>query len=148
MGSSPSGILVYGYDLGGPDFWKLQGTTETGDYYNFPGFEGRRFNANDEYFEDRLLALVGIPDLENSTFKQRNEAKAKLEVGIERYGSYEYPNYLLGVKPLHVVWDYGAKPINIDLDHAANMKLDAALEVLNITPIQLVPRWILACFYG
>lgn len=153
MSSSPRGILAYGYDLGGPEGWKLENCDQYGN------FEFSWYNRFDQlgswmgHAELQLLTIVGFTEdndvpREPGHYQRKREAQEKLRVELVAYGSYDYPNYILAVKPVLTVDDRGAKPVEINLDHQAAHELEKALMALGITPVQQYPKWILACFYG
>lgn len=157
MGNSPSGILAYGYDLGGPEAgWKVTGAEKYGDY-RFPWYSPEKDYSWGEKAEELLLAeLTGLTakyeDNKPDEFydARAREARKKLKVEIVTYGSYDYPGYILAVKPHLYVYDWEAKAIpQFDFSyHESNQELDKALRVLGITPTQQDPQWILACMYG
>ena len=126
MGNSSVGTLAYGYNIGGEDVgWKIEGADEFGSY-QFPMLED-----NDTFLEWARDVLNRIGS----------------EVVIVQYGTYEFPGFILATR-IHKAYDFGAKAVNIDIDHHAAGELDRALEALKIVPKQVEPKWILASIYG
>jgi hypothetical protein len=156
--SGSEGILAYGYDLGGPETWKLKNASEYG-YYDFPWLTDFDEDDWEETAYQVLLAkIVGFTEtLEqayqkgtNKTFHERKDAALKkLRVQIVRYGygPGDQIDFILATTAFEVD-DYGSEVIDISFDHAAAGILDVALAALEITPLQEEPKWILASYYG
>jgi len=149
MSDSPSGILAYGYDLGGKEAgWKFS------VQYNTPLKTNLSLSLDIEKAERILLAqIVDFTETwettqQNGFHTREKEAKQKLGIEFVRYGSWDYSGYILA-STIHMTNDWGhAKVIEISLDHSAAERLDRALRTLGIMPEQTEPKWILTSFYG
>lgn len=154
MSDSASGILAYGYDLGGDNDWKLEGASEYGEY-NFPWLvedyswqeSAERILLSkivkfDEKWED-----VWRTSAQDWFHKRLADAMKKLRVEIVRYGTYNDDRYILATKAF-TADDYDCMVVELATDHAAAGILDVALAALDIVPTQQEPKWILASFYG
>lgn len=150
MSIDPKGILAYGYDLGGQDEgWEIE-NVDSG------------FTIDEEVLQEILLdKLIGFNEkypLHSSRVKDRQEynerrkaAEEKLGIELVRYGSYDYPSWILATKVFRAP-DYGSMIIprikNSRFFVESHVKLNTALDALDFKPNQAEPSWILASFYG
>ncbi|MFF8100157.1 hypothetical protein ACF07S_10335 [Streptomyces sp. NPDC016640] len=159
MGQSTNGMLVYGYDLGGEEEWKIREAGEYGelpplDWFDPDNEEGDGFQ---EAAERRLLAqLADFTETDwraDGYFEREREAKARLGVEFDTYCSGDYPMYLLAAKVITV---YRGSAEEIDMTELAiapemngwDEKLNAAVQALGITPTQDKPKWLLCSYWG
>jgi hypothetical protein len=159
MGQSTNGMLVYGYDLGGEEEWKIREAGEYGelpelDWFNPHNEDGDGFQ---EAAERRLLAqLADFTETDwrvDGYFEREREAKARLGVEFDTYCSGDYPMYLLAAKVITV---YRGSVEEIDMTELAiapemngwDEKLHAAVQVLGVTPTQGKPKWLLCSYWG
>jgi hypothetical protein len=168
MGMGSSGILAYGYDLGGVE-----------DGWNFPDLEYGQWAPPDvnedqgdefdfaEWAEKKLLLSVGVTEDDRSDgwFDRRKEAKELLGVEVRHGGSYDH------FRPMLVAWSksgYGSEPRPIDFTELERRrveedwdgKLANAARVLELPKIMVPtkgwgdlteeqrPHWMLTAFYG
>lgn len=156
MGNAPYAKLVYGYDLDGSDEWKIR---EVGDFGEpqlswFPEVIGEADDPRDflDEADQRLLASVGFTETEWSEgYNDRKKAaEARLGVRFERYGG-DPSSVVLAAKVVEVDW--GSIPVDLGAlvaEAAASdwdEKLLAALRVLDMTPTQEFPGWLLCAQY-
>ncbi|CAL9610122.1 hypothetical protein SUDANB1_05608 [Streptomyces sp. enrichment culture] len=172
MGRSTDAILAYGYDLGGPDEWRLkdlgkwgqlpelewlkatgdddQDEPDTDDEYDEEDFHGRA--------EEHLLRTVGGFTEEwtegagaTGYFDRRNAAEKRVGVQIRDYCSDGSPSYLLAAHTIRVARgdiehidpaDLLHRPATEDWDS----RLVVALDALGIAPAQETPRWLLVSY--
>ena len=125
MGMSTSGILAYGFDLGGPEKWEVR---EAGEYGELPPLDWYNEDDENSYFieaaERRLLASIGFTETwhqgNEGYFRREREARAQLGVAFETYCSGDYPMHLLTTK---VITAYGGDAHQID--HQIPLRIDA-----------------------
>lgn len=159
MGNDASGILAYGYSLGGGESeWKIAEVGEYGEWR--PAW----LSITDEDLEPdmieemtaRLLASIGFTESDWSVdgfFTRKREAEARLGLEVITHCSGDYPNYALVAHKIEAEWG-DAKPIPIaELEDQRvrsdwDEKLRAALELLGITPKQERPEWLLLAYWG
>jgi hypothetical protein len=153
---SASGILAYGYNLGGGDGWEIAETGEYGelalDWFD-PEDEDTDFVTE---AEKRLLVAAGFTETDwraDGYFAREREAKAALGVRFESYCSGDYSQYALATKVITVSWGEVEQIDMVELVEAPNVhgwddKLRAALETLGLTPKQESPRWLLCSYWG
>jgi len=157
MGMRPKGILAYGYDLGGPEAWKLQGADEYGEYefphwYNPDSEDGFEEQATNRLlyrltgFDETWGDVYGTPQAEDFYHRQAVELK-KIRVELVMYASADEPGFVLATQSF-VSPNWASCPVEISTDHAAAGILDVALAALEIQPLQEEPKWILASYYG
>lgn len=150
MGDSSTGILAYGYDLGGSEHWDLEGAGEYGQY-EFPWYnENINMSWKDQAENVLLVKIINFLEryeVGTGYYNRRDEAIKKLRVEFAQYGTGDYKGYILATT-VHQAYDYGADVIEISLNHAAAGILGVALAALNIVPVQKEPKWILASYYG
>lgn len=164
MGESSTGILTYGYYLGGnDDGWKIKNLGEYGDWIPFwidkseigdpddDDYEGSGIDIVTEC-EKRLLAVLADfteTDWRVEGYHQRErEAKARMGVEIESCSHHEYPGYFLSAGG-ESVGDYGVMAvdlldlINRKIKEGWDERLRRACEALGIEPEQEEPQWFL-----
>jgi len=163
VGQRTDGLLVYGYDLGCEEDWKVR---ERGEYGEpVPGTGGWVPDPEAEEGYDlieqamsHLLAASGFTetyeDGRDGYFGREDAAKAALGVEFETYCSGEYPMYVLAACVVTAgrgdVVDAGAAIAAADdaTRQEWDAKLAAALQVLGLTPVQDKPRWLLCSYWG
>lgn len=157
MSMSSDGILAYGYDLGGPEGWEIENTTDRWghelpvDWYDpddvETDFAGAAMN--------HLLAAAGFTETDwraDGYFERKRAAEANLEVQVVTHCSIDYPLYVLAAWSIEA---YRGYPKAIDLaefGHGTRLLWDArlayALKVLDLTPKQAEPALLLCSLYG
>lgn len=154
MGTSTNGILAYGYDLGGDEAdWKVRQVDEYGgltlDWYD----DETEFV---EAAEKRLLAAAGFIETDwqvDGYFAREREAKERLGVEFEYYGSGDCSMLILAAKVITVhrgdaklidVTDLQREPVEYHWDEL----LGSALTTLGLTPTQERPGWLLTSYWG
>lgn len=166
MGMSSSGILAYGYDLGGPENgWNFP-DLDYGEWLP-PGISEDDVDFEfDEWAEPKLLASAGFDedDESNGWAERRKAARQRIGVEVIHSGSYDYFRAYL------VTWHddgYGFDPKTIDfaelnrqrIEEDWDGKLANAAKVLELPTIMVPdrdykptlvqrPHWILTAFYG
>ncbi|MFI6228707.1 hypothetical protein ACIBCR_15500 [Micromonospora echinospora] len=160
MGTSTNAMLVYGYDLGSDDEWKLEGAGKYGDY-DFETHDWYTENEDGhtdftEAVEAKLLAAHGFTETDwqvDGFYQRQREAEAAMGVKVVAHCSAESPMYVLAAKEI-TAYRGDCKTIDFDaLDREANEvgyddKLRAALAVLGLTPTQDQARWLLCSYWG
>ncbi|WP_433364195.1 hypothetical protein [Streptosporangium sp. CA-115845] len=160
MGSSPTGVLAYGYALGGAGGWNI---SEVDEYDGIDPAKVTWYDDDDEeddftkQAERRLLDASGFTetyeDGHEGYFAREREAKARLGVEFYGHGYDEGQVYALVTKTITVDWGESkvldlpallAEPAEKGWDD----KLRAALTALGITPTQEQPAWLLCTYYG
>lgn len=150
MGSSPTGILAYGFDIGGRDNgWKLKGLGEYGEWRpvwlvtDATTTDTKDAQAEDpdedEYDEDdeldgvdivdeceeRLLTMLGgftETDWQaEGYYERKREAQKRVGVELRAHGHYEYRAYFLCAHE-ESVGDYGV--MALDLPGLAACKIE------------------------
>lgn len=144
MGQSSTGILAYGYDLGGPEHWKFSNSASS---------PIRNFTTGSDWVRgacNSMLIKCGYE--EAKPYAEEDKVAEHFGVEFVRYTSIDYPRYILAVSALvYKVYDYGATalPNNaIAHDAKADAMLDRAINALNINPHQQNPKWFLASEYS
>lgn len=159
MGQSTNGMLVYGYDLGSEEEWKIREAGEYGELPELPWFDPDNEDGDgfQESAERHLLAqLADFTETDwraDGYFDRERAAKEQLGVEFDTYCSGEYPMYLLATKVITV---YRGDVEEIDMEALAvepemngwDEKLNAAVQVLGITPTQGKPKWMLCSYWG
>ncbi|MEV2239589.1 hypothetical protein [Micromonospora sp. NPDC049891] len=156
MGTSTNAMLVYGYDLGSDDEWKLEGAGKYGEY----DWEAHDWHNEDEGFaesaEVKLLAAHGFTETDwqvDGFYQRQREAKAAMGVEVVTHCSGEYPMYVLAAKEI-VAHRGDAKVLDLDalnreaVEGGYDEKLRAALTALGLTPKQDRARWLLCSYWG
>lgn len=160
VGVSTDAILAYGYDLGGPEEWKIQGVEQWAadppfDWYDRDNDDGYGFV---DQAQRRLLAAVGYdvdqPYENSDEYRARlSAARAQVGVTIVKHVSGNYPMYIVAawqmtagrgyLKELDLV-ELLTNQRSLDWDE----KLVTALRNLDIVPIQPQPCWLLCSYWG
>lgn len=166
MGSSASAYLFYGYDLGGSETgWKIEEVDK--EYssqidYDQLGWlteeqaeEDADFNFVEEAEKRLLREIGGVTGTwrDEGYYDRRREAQVRVGVVFHGTCTYDYPIYVLAA---HTSTSYDGEVETIHfnvldqrrIDEDWDGKLDAALKVLNIHPIQAKAAWLLASHYG
>lgn len=153
MGQATDGLLVYGYDLGCSDEWKVREVS--GEYGELaaPWYEddGGDFASA---AQAALRVAVGFTETwETRTgdgyFTREREADQRVGVEIETYCSDSYPMYVLCAAKLTAargeIIDTTEK---LSADRSAwDERLAWAFKALGLTPLQEKPAWLL-CSYA
>lgn len=139
MGSSSTGILAYGYNLG-EDFG-----------FDYDDDKPAWYDEDEGWADSAMIALraaVGFTETDwraEGFFDRQREADAKVGVSIERYGCDGYCAFLLAAV-CHRAGDYGGEEVDVTLPEGVEQRLMWANEVLGLELDS--PGWILASFYG
>lgn len=154
MGMSPTARLVYGYDLGGSESWKVRQVGEYGE------LAIDWLDDGDEDFvgaaEKRLLASVGFTETDYTAdgyFDRQRAAEKRLGAEILWTGSFEYPGYCLAFKVGRAEWsetatiDFAALQAQAAIEDWDG-RLQQAMAALGLTTNQTGPQWILTALYG
>lgn len=145
MGTSPTAVLVYGYDLGGSEEWKINGIGEVGD------LPGRPWVLPD-------LPWLTLDDTGDDGDQFVTQAAARLDevlgeghgVELVSHCSVDFPMWILAA---HSEVAHQGHPERINFNVLADRqremqwasRLRRALEALAITPTgQPSPSWWLA----
>jgi hypothetical protein len=157
MGSSPNGILAYGYALGGADGWNIR---EVDEYNGIDPDKVTWYDEDDDDFvtqaEKRLLVASGFTETDwqaEGYFDRKREAVARVGVEFRYHGNHDYLRHSLVTKTITVEWG-DAKVLDLSAllaesaEHGWDDKLAAALTALGITPTQEKPGWLLCTYYG
>lgn len=168
MGISTNGILAYGYDFGGGDGeLKLaeakESDTNPYGYFKTSWWDNEADSENDDEDDERLdlfdrmtqRLYESIPDAPaaDDSWDRAEVVKKRLGVWFESYCSGSYPMYLLVTHERTV---YRGDTKIVDPAELAAMpgregwddKLAHALSVLEVTPDQDRPRWLMASYLG
>ena len=144
MGNPVTATLAYGYNLGIPDDFKAAERDEYGGpaptWYNDEG------PAFVEQLYDALYAASGLPAEPNADNRQ---AAAERHFGVEVAfcGTDEYEGWLLvAAGSEQQAHNADVLVLNLhNLEHPPNEwfdRLTAAVEALDITPVQDWPKWL------
>lgn len=157
MGTSTNAILVYGYDLGSDEEWRVEGA---GEYGELPPLEWYDEDSEDDFAEqaqNRLLAvLAGFTETDwqaDGYYDRQREAEQRLGVEFAYYCSGEYPMYILAAKVITVhrgdikVVDPPSL-VQDPLKSDWNDKLNVAVAALGLTPKQQRPEWLLCSYWA
>lgn len=159
MGTSPTGLLMYGYDLGGNEGWKLREAGEYGElalhWYDNTTDEGAEAEFVAEAMRRMLAEIVGFTEtdeLADGYHERARAAEEALGVVIQHVWTWEVTYYVLAAR----VVDASDAPEPVDFDQLErdrielrfDDRLQAALDALGITPAQERPAWLLSSFYG
>lgn len=158
MGMSPSGILSYGYDLGGVEGeWNFKNLNSDGEP-NVPWWPKEDEESVDipDRIDTLLLASIGFTETnwsESGFWERKREAQSRLGLDTTANGSDYYSGILLVTWHASVSWGE-TSVINFDklnvqrLDEDWDGKLDRALEILGLEPEADHAQWLLATYYG
>lgn len=166
MGRSTNGILAYGYDLGGPEEWKVREWDDDSYTLNVPwapreGDEGDNDADEDEdeesSWEGRLTGqIVRAWNVQHGTsykpgdWSDGEDVLKLAGIELETYCSDSYPMYVLcAADPLTA---YRGDAVDTTEKLAADRaqwdeQLSWALQALGLTPKQEKPAWLL-CSYA
>lgn len=160
MGSSPSAHLVYGYDLGTCEGYKLAECE--GEYGSlavdwFDNGDDENSNPPDfatQVYDRLYAAIAGAPAAEYD-FQRQDIAERHFGVEFAYSGGDETPGFILIAAGSESTVDW-TDTIAVDLAHLAaapeaqgwNAKLAEVLTVLGVTPTQDGPRWLVFPSYG
>lgn len=129
MSTDTDAYLAYGYDLGDPEGdWKVTGL----DWWNL--------DATDEYGDDL-------------DFRDAVRARLPEDLGVEafRHCSDEVPKYILSAHTTRAARGY-PQPLDpaalLAAQEDADRRLAHALDLLEFTPTQERPVWLLASDWG
>jgi hypothetical protein len=167
VGQSTNGVLAYGYDLGSEEKWLVrEAQEEPGNEYGYLKTSWYDAEAEEETEDDadddedlidrmrrRLYdSIPGLPPVE-SGWDCEDPVKEHLGVWFEEYCSGEYPMWILAT---HETTVYRGDTEVIDMVALVeapalggwDAKLAHALSVLELTPLQEKPEWLLASYWG
>jgi hypothetical protein len=151
MGQS-TGMLVYGYNLGGDDSWEIE---EAGEY---SAWRPEWWGEDDDLItalKRRLLATAGFTETDwraKGYFDRQRQALSRVGVEVDTYCSGDYPMWVLAAH-VTTVHQGAAKEIDFAALEQARTggnwdgKLAAAIEALGVTPKQDGPKWLLLVSY-
>ncbi|MER6559777.1 hypothetical protein ABT300_18985 [Streptomyces sp. NPDC001027] len=162
MGQATDAILVYGYDLGGPDEgWKVHGLGKYGELPPLDWYDEDADEDDNDFVsavESRMLAVVAgfteqcEPDArENGYYDRKTAAEKRIGVVTEMYCSHSSPMYALAAHSTtvhrgHIEYldpdDMLSRPATQDWDS----RLVVALDALGLTPLEQRPRWFLVSY--
>lgn len=164
MGMSPRAKLAYGYNLGGEETgWLVEGVDEDGywtpSWFNRPeddGDEGAEELAT--VAENLLLADAGFTEADwqaDGYYERKRAAEARIGVEFSFSGHSDYAGTLLIAigSRRSVEW---SEAMTLDPNELLtrpgaeqwDAKLAAALRVLDFTPTQDGPKWLVYPTYG
>jgi hypothetical protein len=156
---STNAMLVYGYHLGGPEGWDIEGAGEYGElpdlaWYNEDAEDGDDFQTAAERHLLTVVAKFTETDWRaDGYFERSREAKSRLGVEFDTHCSADYPGYLLLAKGITVhrgsveALDFEALQAEVKAADA-DTKLRAALDALGIRPTQERAQWLLCSYWG
>jgi hypothetical protein len=153
MGTSTNAYLMYGYDLGSDEGWKIQGLGE------YETWEPDWLDEDEGIIEsalNKLRAAAGFTETDwraDGFFDRQKAADAQIGVEVESHCSGEYPMYVLSAKKFTA---YRGDVEVLDLatlqqaviDEDLDGKLNRALDVLGFRPVQEKPAWLLCSYWG
>ena len=150
MGVSTNGILTYGYDLGGPEGWLLEGLEYDqleGAVPWWPEVEDDEDNDFDEAVMTELCPVFGFEVPEYIW-----QVEQKLPVQVITHCSTDYPMYILSAAlTTHTSYRGRSRLLNmksLTVQDEWAQNLQTALDALGIKPKQKEPGWILASLWG
>lgn len=148
--------LVYGYDLGGPEEWRIREKDEYGDPTGLDWYDPE--DDDDDFagsvavrLRDRLAGFTErwTPGDDESYFDRKQAAQARVGVDVVTHCSSDFPSYALIT---HKITAYRGQVTPVEHvedqaeEAAANQRLAAALQALGLTPVQDAPRWLLLAY--
>lgn len=166
MGTSTNGVMIYGYDFGDPSSLLLaeaqQSEANPYGYFKTSWWDDENEEAEQE--DGTELSVIdlmtkrlyeSIPDAPAARWDWERDkiVKERLGVWFEGYCSGDYPMYVLATAEFTVyrgsveVVDLG-RLANDPAEKGWNAKLDHALAVLEVHPLQARPEWLLASYWG
>jgi hypothetical protein len=164
MGTSTNAVMVYGYHFGNAESLELA-EAQTSDTNPYGYFKTSWWDDENDEAEDEDGESVGlfdvmirrlyesIPDAEPAEDDREEVVKKRLGVWFEDHCSGEYPMYVLATAAFQA-YRGDAKVVDVDrlrLDPAAggwDAKLAEALRILEVTPVQQQPAWLLVSYWG
>lgn len=156
MGVSTNAMLVYGYDLGSDEGWKVREADEGGYDLTVDWYDEDHEDGFVEQAENRLLAAAGFTETDyraDGYFDRKAEAERNIGVEFESHCSGDYPMWLLAAHKI-TVYRGDVKAIDLaalSLDPSRgdwDAKLRNALTVLGLTPTQEQAAWLLCSYWG
>lgn len=162
MGSSAEGILTYGVSLGGEEEgWKIQGLDRWEEWrpsWLKPDEDDPKEYADADYVDsamDALLASVGFTETNwqaDGHFERKKDAEERLGVSFVSHGHHNFKQFI--ITTFHVSANQTqARGVDPDVIAAAptelwDSRIQDALDVLGIKPVQEKPCWLLTASYG
>jgi hypothetical protein len=153
MGFSADGELLYGVAIGSGEDWLLEGLGEYGELIKPWHSEDGDFA---EEAQNVLLAAHGFTETDwrvDGYFDRKRQAEEEMKVRIFLPGHYEFSHYVIGCVEISA-GTYEAKPIDMvdlvsrPLREGWDEKIAWALDVLDLTPTDPEPKWLLSASYG
>lgn len=160
MGSSPSGKLMYGYNLMGTDGeFSIKNVTADG-VPDVPWWSSDDDNEDDDdiagVMHNILLAAIGFDENDwrvPGFWERKRAAETQLGLKLEYNGSHDFSGTLLVAWSVSVGW---GEVLAIDwelLDQQRqredwDKRLGWGVKTLGLVPLQTRPQWLLATFYG
>lgn len=142
MGVSSTGLLVYGYDLGGVDGrWEVREADDYGAWR--PAW----------LTDDQIMALDnGSLDVAEALTNRLRACGAR-GVEVLAYGHYRSPGYMLSLECIKA-YQGTTKPVHglvnskLETPPLAIARMGAALKALQVSPVQDGACWLLTVLYG
>lgn len=162
MGNAAEGILVYGTSLGGEvDGWKIQNVDGWGEWrpsWLKPAEDDPEEYAEADYVKcamEALLAAAGFVETDWDAlgyYERKEAAERRVGVSFVRHGHYKTPQLILSTFSIDVTQSR-VKGIDPDIIATAptelwDSRIQDALNVLGIKPVQEKPCWLLTASYG
>lgn len=166
MGTSPYGVLVYGYALGGSeDGWKVQ-EVDTWGGLKTSWWAGYDLDDSEEGAacgpEDEGGAIGGLEEGEDEEYGSAEEAlegaverlpEGPVKVSLVRLGHHEYTAHALAAWSKQAEWSSTVAVDFPELQERAVREdwdgvLREALRALGLTPVQDQPAWLLSSRYS
>lgn len=178
MGLSAKGEIWYGYHLGGgeegwllaeyerdPETWetrlRVPWVMELEDALTpqerFARHAQRRLEDHMGGMDDAMRKWYQVTEPETRDRLRRASVTAqnRTTVSLVSYGHHEFPYYLLAIEASEIQASWGeAEELDVlamaavPEDEGWRYDLAKALEILQITPLQAEPRWLLVSDYG
>ncbi|WP_125789773.1 hypothetical protein [Amycolatopsis sp. WAC 01375] len=151
MGNSPHGMLAYGYDLGGGDAgWYISNLTESGQLdlsWHFDEYDDFVEHA-EKRLRERIAGFAETDWTVEGYRERRDAAHDTVGVTFTAHGDIQQPSYALAAHVIDVSWESPAQVRFADLERRRlsrnwDGRLARALRVLEITPRQQRPAWLL-----
>lgn len=150
MGQSTDAILAYGYDLGGPEDWKIRGWDWRDEQPKPDWFDEDDDGAG---FADSAITVLSAKLLgtviSEDDWSARSKAEKLLKVSFITHCSGDYPMLLLVAQGTTASRGYPKflGPLDFYVDPEWHAALTEALTALEIVPTQEDPRWVLASYW-
>lgn len=160
MGTSTDAILAYGYDLGAEENLQAREAQESeGNPYGY--LKTAWYDAENEEMDEGIVermtrvlyeAIPGAPAVEYA-WECEDPVKEHYGVWFQSHCSGEYAMWILTTS---VTRAYRGSPKPVDtfvlerepVEEGWDGKLETALRVLGITPLQEKPAWLLASYWS